>query len=110
MKFNRIVTEVTYPDDEMIDVFWAPHANEVVVTDLGETVRWLKMQDCDFSLSRDDCAAIKAICQEFDCEFRDGMISAVCEEVIDVRPVADAVTRAARMVAVVYSLKLNRAD
>ena len=44
--YIRIRTPFMYPDGDYIDVFWERTANDATVTlsDLGETIRWLKMQ------------------------------------------------------------------
>lgn len=42
----RIRTPFMYPDGDYIDIFWEPNngGETITLSDLGETVRWLKMQ------------------------------------------------------------------
>jgi hypothetical protein len=42
--YTRIRTPFLYPDGDVIDVFVSDRDGEFTVTDLGETLRWLKMQ------------------------------------------------------------------
>ena len=43
-RFVRIRTPFLYPDGDYIDLFLEANAEDVTLTDLGETIRWLKMQ------------------------------------------------------------------
>src|SRR4030081_2258385 len=42
--YTRVRTPFLYPDGDVIDVFVSEEDGVFTVTDLGETLRWLKMQ------------------------------------------------------------------
>jgi hypothetical protein len=42
--YTRIRTPFLYPDGDVIDVFFRGGEDVATVSDLGETLRWLKMQ------------------------------------------------------------------
>ncbi len=43
-EYTRIRTPFLYPDGDIIDVFLQHKNGQITLTDLGETIRWLKMQ------------------------------------------------------------------
>ncbi|MBZ0171341.1 MAG: DUF1828 domain-containing protein [Phycisphaerales bacterium] len=42
--FVRLRTPFLYPDGDVIDLFWRDDGDTATLTDLGETLRWLRMQ------------------------------------------------------------------
>jgi len=43
-QYIRIQTPFLYPDGDVIDIFDRAEGDAVTLTDLGETLRWLRMQ------------------------------------------------------------------
>jgi hypothetical protein len=43
-QYMRIQTPYLYPDGDVIDIFCKESDGIVTLTDLGETLRWLRMQ------------------------------------------------------------------
>ena len=43
-QYIRIQTPFLYPDGDIIDIFFQGEGNTGTLTDLGETMRWLRMQ------------------------------------------------------------------
>lgn len=43
-RYLRIQTPFLYPDGDVIDIFYQGDENTGTLTDLGETLRWLRMQ------------------------------------------------------------------
>ncbi len=74
--YIRIRTPYMYPDGDYIDVFWEPSLEAEVVTlsDLGETVRWLKMQTIAPRRSPKQNQMISDICLTHGVEFYRGML------------------------------------
>ena len=67
--YLRIRTPYLYPDDDSIDLFCKSEGDAVVVTDLGETVRWLGMQTVSPRLTTRHRALIKDVCLTYSVEF-----------------------------------------
>lgn len=42
--FVRIRTPYLYPDGDIIDLYWKEQNGQQILTDLGETLRWLETQ------------------------------------------------------------------
>jgi len=43
-KYTRIRTPFLYPDGDVIDLFWWADGEGGMISDLGETVRWLHLE------------------------------------------------------------------
>jgi Domain of unknown function DUF1828 len=59
--FTQIRTPYLYPDGDVIDLFYQVSLNQPMVTDLGETIRWLLSQTTSESLSTRQEQAIQDI-------------------------------------------------
>jgi hypothetical protein len=77
-RYIRIRTPFMYPDGDYIDIFWAHPVGEetITLTDLGETVRWLKMQTISPRRSLKQNQMIQDICLTHGVEFFRGMLQA----------------------------------
>lgn len=75
-KYLRIRTPFMYPDGDYIDVFWECTSDDEAVTlsDLGETVRWLRMQTISPRRSPKQNQMIQDICLTHGVEFYRGML------------------------------------
>jgi len=77
-EYQRIRTPYLYPDGDNIDVFCKPQGEVVLVTDLGETTRWLRMQTLSPRRSPKQSALIEDACLTHGVEFYRGMLLARC--------------------------------
>ncbi|NBO93866.1 MAG: DUF1828 domain-containing protein [Planctomycetia bacterium] len=76
--YIRIRTPFMYPDGDYIDIFCERGSDEATITlsDLGETVRWLKMQTISPRRSPKQNQMIQDICLTHGVEFFRGMLQA----------------------------------
>lgn len=91
--YHRIRTPYLYPDGDIIDVFCKLDGDVITVTDLGETMRWLRMQTVSARRSKKQKALIVDVCLTHGVEFYKGML------VVRWRPgesLADVVQRVAQ--------------
>ena len=74
--FIRIRTPFMYPDGDYIDIFYKLETDKetVTLTDLAETVRWLKMQTIAPRRSSKQKQMIQDICMTHGVEFYQGML------------------------------------
>jgi hypothetical protein len=72
-EYIRIRTPYLYPDGDMIDIFCKPQGEVTLVTDLGETSRWLRMQTVSPRRSPKQKALIDDACLTHGVEFYRGM-------------------------------------
>lgn len=77
-EYQRIRTPYLYPDGDNIDVFCKPQGDLTLVTDLGETSRWLRMQTVSPRRSPKQRALIEDACLTHGVEFYKGMLLARC--------------------------------
>jgi len=77
-EYQRIRTPYLYPDGDNIDVFCKPQGDLVLVSDLGETTRWLRMQTVSPKRSPKQKALIQDACSTHGVEFYRGMLLARC--------------------------------
>lgn len=62
--YVRIRTTYLYPDGDIIDLFYKKlESGEIILTDLGETLRWLRMQSISRERSKQQNLLINDICQ-----------------------------------------------
>lgn len=59
--FIRIRTPYLYPDGDVIDLFYKTQGEQRILTDLGETLRWLMTQTATQHLSKKQEQAIQDI-------------------------------------------------
>ncbi|HPA46010.1 MAG TPA: DUF1828 domain-containing protein [bacterium] len=76
--YQRIRTPYLYPDGDNIDVFCQLQDGVLLVSDLGETTRWLRMQNVSPRRSTKQKAIIEDICLTHGVEFFRGMLQARC--------------------------------
>lgn len=92
-EFVRVRTPFLYPDGDYIDVFCKEQSNVTLVTDLGETARWLRMQTTSPRRSVKQRALLEDVCQTHGLEFYRGALIARCRVGDDL---AEVVTRVAQ--------------
>ena len=66
--FTRIRTPYLYPDGDVIDLFYKVSQGRGIITDLGETIRWLLSQTVTDYLSKKQEQAIQDILLTHDVE------------------------------------------
>ena len=59
--FIRIRTPYLYPDGDIIDLYWKEREGQQILTDLGETLRWLDTQTASQKLSKRQTQALEDI-------------------------------------------------
>lgn len=72
--YVRLRTPYLYPDGDGIDVFVRADAAEGMVCDLGETVRWLRMQSVSEHRTKKQKAIVQDVCLTHGVEFFHGML------------------------------------
>lgn len=60
---TQIRTPYLYPDGDVIDLFYREQGEQGILTDLGETTRWLQMQTTRAQPSQKQTALLADICQ-----------------------------------------------
>lgn len=98
-EYQRIRTPYLYPDGDIIDVFRKPQEDMTLITDLGETTRWLRMQTVSPRRSPKQKALIEDACQTHGIEFYKGMLMARCRPGDDLAAVVFRVAQAALRVS-----------
>lgn len=74
--FTRIRTPFLYPDGDIIDLFIQEQNGALTVTDLGETLRWLRAQSLSPRRSPKQTKLIEDVCLNHGLEFYRGMLLA----------------------------------
>ena len=77
-QFQRIHTPYLYPDGDNIDLYLKTDGNVITVTDLGETMRWLRSQSLSLRRSPKQNALIADACMTHGVELYKGMLLARC--------------------------------
>lgn len=98
-EYQRIRTPYLYPDGDNIDVFCKTQGRAVLVSDLGETTRWLRMQTISPRRSPKQRALIEDACLTHGVEFYKGMLLARCKLGDPLAAVAFRVAQAALRVS-----------
>lgn len=98
-EYQRIRTPYLYPDGDNIDVFCKPQSDVVLVSDLGETTRWLRMQTVSPRRSPKQKALIEDACLTHGVEFYKGTLLARCRPNDQLTAVAFRVAQAALRVS-----------
>jgi len=91
--YVRLRTPFLYPDGDVIDLFVAEQKDTITITDLGETMRWLRSQSLAPRRSPRQQKLIEDICLTHGLEFFRGMLTA---RVKDQREFASVAMRAAQ--------------
>lgn len=73
-KYIRIETPFLYPDGDIIDVFFQEQDDQILLTDLGETQRWLKMQTATQRKSLKQRQLLADICLTHEIEYNQGAL------------------------------------
>lgn len=74
--FTRVRTPFLYPDGDVIDLFVQEQNGSVTITDLGETMRWLRSQSISPRRSPKQTKLIEDVCLNHGLEFFRGMLLA----------------------------------
>jgi hypothetical protein len=74
--YIRVETPFLYPDGDVIDIFYKEEEETITLTDLGETMRWLKMQTVSLRRSLKQQQLIDDICLSHNILFDRGMLTA----------------------------------
>lgn len=72
--FVRIRTPYLYPDGDVIDLYLQEKAGQITLTDLGDTLRWLRMQTVTRQKTDKQEALIRDICLTLGIEQYRGML------------------------------------
>jgi hypothetical protein len=94
-EYHRIRTPYLYPDGDNIDVFCKPQGDVTLVSDLGETARWLRMQTVAPRRSPKQKALLEDVCVTHGVEFYKGMLQARHRQGDDLSAVVFRVAQAA---------------
>jgi hypothetical protein len=73
-EYVRIRTPFLYPDGDVIDLFFRQNDGTMMLTDLGESLRWLRMQTVALRRSPKQKQLISDICDTHRVEFFKGML------------------------------------
>ena len=73
-EYTRIRTPFLYPDGDVIDVFLKEKGEVITLTDLGESLRWLKMQTLSPRRSPKQRKLVEDVCLTHGLEFFRGML------------------------------------
>lgn len=98
-KYWRIRTPYLYPDGDRLDLFTKQDDDILTLTDLGETLRWLKMQTISMRRTAKQNALIEDICLNHGIEFYKGMLMARVRSENDFSAVLTRLSQAAIRVA-----------
>ena len=74
--FTRIRTPFLYPDGDVIDLFVQNLNGAMTITDLGETLRWLRSQSIAPRRTPKQTKLIEDVCLNHGLEFYKGMLLA----------------------------------
>lgn len=95
----RIRTPYLYPDGDNIDLFCKTEGDVITVSDLGETLRWLRMQTLSPRRSPKQNVLIADACLTHGVELYKGMLLARCRQGESLAAVALRVAQAALRVS-----------
>ena len=73
-QFIRIRTPLLYPDGDIIDIFFQQIGAQLILTDLGETLRWLRMQTVAARRSKKQDRMIADVTMNHNVELFRGML------------------------------------
>ena len=73
-EYTRIRTPFLYPDGDVIDVYMKETAGVLTITDLGESLRWLRMQSLSPRRSPKQKKLVEDVCLTHCLEFFRGML------------------------------------
>lgn len=99
---TRIRTPFLYPDGDVIDLFVREGNDVATVSDLGETLRWLKMQSLSPRRSQRQQKLVEDVCLNHGIELYRGMLMARVRAGDDLASVVMRVSQAALRVADIW--------
>ncbi len=73
-RYVRIRTPYLYPDGDVIDLFYREDNGRVTITDLGETLRWFRLQTTSLRRSPKQRQIIEDVCLNHGVELFRGML------------------------------------
>lgn len=85
----RVRTPFVYPDGDVLDVFIKPQGDSVTITDLGETVRWLRSVTLSAKRSPKQQRLLHEVCKTHNVAFERGILKVTSTQ----ESVADALVR-----------------
>ncbi|HEY5779989.1 MAG TPA: DUF1828 domain-containing protein [Terrimicrobiaceae bacterium] len=97
--YTRIRTPFLYPDGDVIDLFVSEKHGTFTITDLGETMRWLRMQSLAPKRSPKQQKLVEDVCLTHGLEFYRGMLLARAQVGQDFASVAMRVAQGALRVS-----------
>ena len=100
--FTRIRTPFLYPDGDVIDLFVQNLNGAMTITDLGETLRWLRSQSIAPRRSPKQTKLIEDVCLNHGLEFYKGMLIARVKSDDNLAPIAMRVAQGALRVADIW--------
>ena len=74
-QYIRIRTPFLYPDGDVIDIFLNEKNGVINLSDVGETLRWLRMQTITLRRSKKQSALINDVCITHNVELFKGMLT-----------------------------------
>lgn len=104
--YTRVRGPCTYPDGDTIEFYIKETASGIEISDLCETVSWIRRNTAPETLSDEQITLINEICEETRIKFERGMLFALCDST---EGIADALTRVAQAavrIADLYRLSL----
>ncbi|HPO12196.1 MAG TPA: DUF1828 domain-containing protein [Candidatus Hydrogenedentes bacterium] len=107
--YQRIRTPFLYPDGDSIDLFAKQTGGVWTITDLGETLRWLRMQSLSPKRSPKQQAIIEDVALNHGVEFFKGMLVVRCSSMPEYAPAVMRLAQAALRVADLWFSFRNRA-
>jgi hypothetical protein len=98
-EYTRIRTPFLYPDGDVVDIFLAKTENGPAITDLGESMRWLRSQTVALKRSPKQRLLIQDVCMTHAVQLMSGMLVAYVNKDTDFADVSMRVAQAAVRVA-----------
>ncbi len=109
-EYIRIRTPFLYPDGDVIDFFYKEEGESATLTDLGETLRWLRMQTVIQRKSTKQRQLINDICLNHGIEFYRGMFMVRFKKSEDIAQAIIRLSQAALRVSDIWFTFRNRAS
>jgi hypothetical protein len=109
-QYIRIRTPFIYPDGDVIDLFYKEDGEYVLLTDLGETLGWLRMQTTDQRKSSQQRQFINDICQNLDVQLYRGMLTIRLKRSDDLAQAVMRLSQATLRVSDLWFIFRNQAD
>ncbi len=108
-EYIRIQTPFLYPDGDIIDLFYKDEGETATLTDLGETLRWLKMQTATLRRTPKQRQLIADICLNHNIELYRGMLMARMRQAKDLASVLMRLSQGILRVSDLWFTFRNRA-